>query len=320
MMARGAPAAERARRLLALLHHFRPGQPLPIAAVAQATGASPEELAEDLRKLSLCGIAPYSPVDLVDVWLEGDGLVHTYTELPVSIGPIRLSPAEARALTAALSACGYSAPDPLVTELEQAAAPQFEAREIERSVRTAVGPEGPASVYAQVARAVAEREALRILYSSAERREPVTRVIQPHALGNERGVWYLSAFCERVGAVRTFRLDRIVEVGPTGSHFDPPERPAPPTTVPAGSEARTAVIRFAPGQDVAERDWPGATFERSKDGTVTARVPYATPQWVARRVAARLGDAEALGPPEIRTALVEIAKATLAEGAARTGT
>jgi hypothetical protein len=74
-----------------------------------------------------------------------------------------------------------------------------------------------------------------------------------------------------------------------------------------------AVIRFASdGPDLTDREWPGSTFERAGDGTVTASVPFAGTSWIARRVVARLGEAEVLSPPEVRAAVVETARGMLA--------
>lgn len=301
------PVAERARRMLAVLAHVRPGSPVPLETLATAVGASEEELAADLETLSLCGVAPYSPYEMVDVWLEDDGLVYAYSEPPALDRPVRLSPTEAQALVTALGMCGFGPDDPLMLELAGVATPDFSPSEIERVVRAATEPDGTASVYRVVAAGLAERRELKMLYYSASRAERTERVVHPYALGNDRGYWYLSAFCTSAQAVRTFRLDRVLSVETTGATFEAPEHVSPPTPAFEGTGLPVAEVLFAASEDVSERDWPGASFEERDDGSVLARVPFSTPEWVARRVAARLGGAEVLSPAEARAAVERIA-------------
>ena len=87
--------------------------------MAAEIGSSPAELAEDLTTLSMCGIAPYSPWELVPVAIEGDR-VEVFGAVPAMRGPVRLSLSEAEALSAALSAAGFSADDPLNAKLAAA--------------------------------------------------------------------------------------------------------------------------------------------------------------------------------------------------------
>ncbi|TLM66370.1 MAG: hypothetical protein FDZ70_10510, partial [Actinobacteria bacterium] len=72
------PAALRARRMLALLPHLLADSELGLTALADALGATPEELAEDITTLSLCGTAPYTPDVMVSAFVEDDGIVHAY--------------------------------------------------------------------------------------------------------------------------------------------------------------------------------------------------------------------------------------------------
>lgn len=65
------------------------------------------------------------------------------------------------------------------------------------------------SSYADLTQALEQRLAIEIVYQASDS-APSSRVIRPlqvHRLGN---VHYIIAFCERVQAERTFRLDRII--------------------------------------------------------------------------------------------------------------
>lgn len=64
------------------------------------------------------------------------------------------------------------------------------------------------SQYRLIARAIDEELSLEIDYT-ADGQPPQTRIIWPKRLHNLRTVFYVTAFCEKAQAERTFRLDRI---------------------------------------------------------------------------------------------------------------
>lgn len=302
-MAAKTPAALRARRMLALLRHLRPDAEIALDTLAANLGASSAELTGDIELLSLCGSAPYTPDVLVSAFVEEDGVVRAYQSPPALDRPVRLTLAEARALVAALETAGASADDPLVTKLMAAAAAEADPGSFARIVRTSAAPGGALAVYEALAEAIDGRTTVRIDYWTAGQSENSQRVIRPYALAFDRGAWYVSAYCERAEGDRCFRVDRIREATPAGGTF---ERPAAvPAATPSFSAADMPVaeVLFSSEEDFAERDWPGATAERRAGGGLLARVPYASPGWIARRVAARFGTVEVLSPAEVRAAV-----------------
>jgi predicted DNA-binding transcriptional regulator YafY len=62
--------------------------------------------------------------------------------------------------------------------------------------------------YREVARAVEEGRALDIVYV-VNGQPPQNRIIWPKRVHNLRSVFYVTAYCEKAQAERTFRLDRI---------------------------------------------------------------------------------------------------------------
>ena len=141
------------------------------------------------------------------------------------------------------------------------------------------------------------------------------RVVRPYTLYLWRGSWYLLAYCEKNREARTFRVDRISSIASTGTRFErPADLPASPGPLPDLESLPRATVRFATdGPDLNDRDWPGARFERAGDGSVTAKVPYAGTTWLARKVAARLGEAQVLFPEELRQSVAEAAQKMLEE-------
>jgi proteasome accessory factor C len=311
-MAARASSAERARRMMALLPLLTPGADLPLASLASIVGATPAQVAADVTLLSMCGLPPYSPDELVDAFVDGE-VVRVFAAPPALDRPLRLTPAEAAALAAALETCGRDGDDPLTAKLLAAASAPSDAEELASALRAAVAPGGLADIHAVLAGALHEHQAVRIEYFSAGRGEVTERVIEPWAMGVDRGAWYVTAWCRNAGGERVFRLDRIHTVEPVGERFTPPERVAPPVPAfPAEGDLHHAVVRFA-GSDLSSRDLPGALFRPGDGDDTVADVPFAAPAWLARRVVGRLGDAEVLSPDEVRAEVVAVAQRELAE-------
>lgn len=309
-MAKGPDTATRARRLLALLPHLRRNETIPLARLAAAVGCTPAEVAADLTTLTMCGVPPFTPFDMIDLLIEGDS-VTVNLEAPGIERPLRLTIAEARALGAALDAAGFAPRSALRQKLLAVAADSVSTDELERTVRAGAAPGGIADLYATLAAAADEHEKVLITYFTGSTGRTSQRVVHPWALVNRLGTWYLIALCEGVGEERVFRLDRIRDALGTGEPFTPPTMVEYAVT-PGPEHLPVAEIRFAPDAVLPDtRSWPGVVFETLGDGSTIARMPYQTVSWIARRVTARLGEAEALGPAEVRDAVRTLAETLL---------
>lgn len=111
----------------------------------------------------------------------------------------------------------------------------------------------PALTSAIVA-AVASRQRVLVGYRSEAGNEWETEV-DPWAVVVRHGRWYLLCHSHRAGAVRTYRLDRIISFRQSGHCFTPPEGLDPVATLEAslgtGWEYPTRVVFEAPVGDVA---------------------------------------------------------------------
>ncbi|MDO9175243.1 MAG: WYL domain-containing protein, partial [Actinomycetota bacterium] len=277
--------------------------------------ATPADLASDLETLSVCGVAPYTPMELVPVLVDQDeGTVEVWGDVPAMRGPVRLSAAEAGALAGALAAAGFEADEPLVVRLLSAASADFDAEALARTLRASASRHDPA-VFEATAAAISQHEVLAIAYQREGADEPTLRRVEPLQLFAERGVWYLSAWCRKAGGHRTFRVDRIRAVEPVGEEFDLSARDATALGAVAFSARGlpSARLRFIAGNEFSEREWPGAgVAEAGPDGSLVVEAPFAGTDWIARRVLARLGRVEVLEPPFLREAVAQLARAELA--------
>jgi proteasome accessory factor C len=313
-------AAGRARRLLALLPFLKEQRLVPLSELAAAVGTDEATVAEDLTVLSLCGGDERDPGQLIGVYVEGD-TAEVFADLPALGRPVRLTAEEARALTTALESIGVDPRSDLLVRLAQHAEGGVDPESLARTVRAAFAQDGQASVIAALDFASQNSVVAVIGYASAGSGRESVRRVHPLALHLWRDAWYLVADCETAGEQRTFRVDRITSVSLTRDPFERPGgedgivSPLPEfDTLP-----RANVVFDGDGPDLNDRDWPGATFERLLDGTVSASVPYAGTNWLARKIAARLGTARAIEPGQLRTAVAREAERMLAEATGDAG-
>lgn len=304
--------ATRARRLVALLPHLHKGDRIPLSELASAVGCTQEEVAADLTTLTMCGIPPFTPFDMVDLDIDEDA-VTVYMDPPGLDQPLRLTMAEARALGAALELAGYSRDNPLRVKLAAVTSEAVSQEEMERTVRTNTAPGGAAEVYAILAAAADAHEKVEITYYTGSTGSISKRTVHPWTIVQRLGTWYLVALCEEAGQERVFRMDRIRAISRSGEYFAWPSEVSGSVT-PDSAQLRVAEIRFAPDSRVPdERSWPGVQFEPQDDGGAIARVPYQTASWMARRVVSYLGSATVLAPEEVRWAVRELAEDTLSQ-------
>lgn len=301
-------SAERAARLLAILHLLEPGSELSLANIADALGVTSAEAANDLEMLACCGLAPYTPEALVPVLLDG-GVALVWGDLPALDRTVRLSTRQAHAVLTALEAAGVPPGDSLHARLAEAASSEALTPESFERVISSARDGDAHEVFKAAALALTQGRVLRLVYQSAHESSPRERLVEPLSLVFERGHWYLEAYDPRAGEVRTFRLDRARESGVLAEKA--PERSIAPARVAFASEGLpVATVRFGADESVTERDWPGIRIVESDATHTLAEIPYSGTAWIARRIVSRLGGAEVLGPPEVRDAVRELAEAS----------
>jgi predicted DNA-binding transcriptional regulator YafY len=171
-------------------------------------------------------------------------------------------------------------------------------------------PVDPAALTA-IARACRNRELLRFSYRSRTGEptqrsvQPTQRTVEPHRLVQAGNRWYLVARDTDLQDWRTFRVDRISAVEPTGVRFvprDPPDAAAfvsravsvapyryqARVLVHASAEEVTALI--PPTAGVVEPSGPDACVLSTGAGDLT---------WMAMHLAALGPDFKVLEPPEL---------------------
>ncbi len=292
------PVGERLRRLLIMLPWLMERGEAPVAEVVERFKISERDLVKDLELVAMCGLPPFID-EMIDVFID-EGTV--FTGVPrVFTAQLRLTAPEAFALLssgrAALQLPGADADGALARAL----------RKLQSALEAAgqpVAPDGgvviehdrPAAL-AAINDAVAEHNEVRIGYRSVGSDTPADRVVVPQLVFADRGHWYVIADDQRSGAERTFRVDRIESVAPTGRH-GVARAVASPTERGwfAGSELPTVTLRLSPDASWVVERYPVNSVTPLDNGDVRAVLPVASITWLTSLLL-RLGHHAAVEAP-----------------------
>lgn len=171
-------------------------------------------------------------------------------------------------------------------------------------------PTEPATVLAFGA-AARERLRLRLRYQSSER--VTEREFDTYGVVFRAGRWYAVGWCHLAREIRTLRLDRVLEAGPTSAGFAPP----------AGFDAHAHLVRSLAGMyepwaaevlmdttlEEASRWIPpivGTLSQTPRGVLLTVRADSL--EWMAHLVSRIPWPMEVAGPPELADALRALAE------------
>ncbi|MBI5300914.1 MAG: YafY family transcriptional regulator [Chloroflexi bacterium] len=163
-------------------------------------------------------------------------------------------------------------------------------------------------------RAIHEQRRVAMAYRKQNQPEAESREVDPYALVNRWGWWYVIGHCHLRNASRSFRLDRIGELTLLDKTFQTPEHFNAHEFLAQAFESETKVemrLRFAPDAALLAQDnrayWD--TLEEQSDGSViiTASMPDLT--WAAAMTLGYGPIVTVLAPDELRRIVREWASA-----------
>lgn len=308
-------SSEQVARLLALVPYLQSHQDAELAATAAVFGVTPRRLVADLEVLWFCGLPGGLPGDLIEVDMDAvrdQGRIRLANAEYLS-RPMRFTLDEATSLIVALRAIRELADGSVAGAVESVLA------KLESLAGSAVGlvgfsvATGEAGVRDALARAIADRVAVRLTYDGQTRAQTTTPLVDPARLATRDGFGYLDAWSHDRDDWRTYRVDRIAAVEPTavpvGEHGSPPSvtgswienRPdAVPVRLDLHARARW-VSEYYPVRSVTELD----------DG-LRVELLVADPAWL-RALLLRLGPlVRAVDPPELAESAARAAQEALA--------
>jgi predicted DNA-binding transcriptional regulator YafY len=327
-------------RLLRLIPLASRPEGLRVSDAARLCGVTEAVIDADFRVLAdRAWYLPPGSTDDFQILLEADR-VHVVAP-PAFARPVRLGLHEMLAVSLALRCAGLDGDEAraLARAIEEACAFQMK-RDADPGIRgmrggepgegSGEGPgEGPSEptdepvafllrrrdsdeLHDQVSRALVERHRIEAGYLKEGAEAPETRRLEPWRLLHAEGESYLLAHDLDRKSPRLFRLDRMLEVRDTGEpRTAPVELDADAVSeegavrlVADGRPLEDAEVRYGPrvARWIRERHPEGRDLA---DGSFVVRHPILTDAWIVRRVLQYGPDAEILGPPRLRKAVLD---------------
>jgi proteasome accessory factor C len=305
-------AAAQLRRILAIIPELADDRPHSMLDIAARLGMSRDTLATDLRSISERYDDPGAFVESVQIYVgPHDVSIHANHFLR----PMRLTVAEVGALDLGLALLRAE-------RTQDERAPIDRARDRLRAVLARLpddppllldhrlasdgGSEADRETLRQVTRAMRSSRKVRITYHGSTDQESSARVVCPYASAFATGAWYLVAHCDRSGAIRVFRVDRIEAVEALDEAYEVPadfsmDEIVKDGRVFQGDAPERVQIRYGPAvaRWIAEREGR----DLAPDGSLTLEYPMADQAWVVRHVLQYGVDAEVIGPKGARAAV-----------------
>lgn len=317
-------SAARLSRLLALVPWLVVNDGITITEAAAHFGVSPDQLERDLWLLIVCGLPGHGPDQLVDIQFWEEGRIHVLDAQTMS-APLRLSGDEAVALLVALRLLAQIPGDHDRAALLRATHRLQEAvGDLGGEPTVVVDTAGDLAVIDVLNEAILSGRDVRILYGSATRDEVTERAIEPLRITSADGRTYVEAMCRRAGAVRTFRLDRILSaaladpLSDDGCAADPAESEvvdeaddaAASAGVPSSPSVSARITVDADARWVLDVLTLGGIVE-APDGSISGTVLVHDPEWLVRAMLSLGGVAEVTEPESLRISVANAAQRAL---------
>ena len=291
---RGPRSAEdRVKGLLVMLPWLMKREKVKISEMAAQFSLSEADLIEDIELAAMCGLPPYTPLELTEVYVDGDHIV---------VGPnkyferrLELTASEAFGLSLLAAAAedvpGFARGKDLKSALKKL-------RKILGDGVVDVDVEAPEFLDV-VTECATTGELLDIVYWTPARNEESTRRVCVRSVFTDRGHWYITADDDSSGSTRHFRVDRIRRVTKTGQHV-----PVHVETVEiphwfAETEGKTvAVLDIDPRASWIVETYPCRKVTELDGGVLRAEMVITSEHWLSRLLL-RGGDAvTVVSPPE----------------------
>ena len=300
-MAKRGPrsAAQRLHGLLSMLPWLMQRQQVRVSEMARQFNISEADLVEDLELASMCGVPPYTPFDLADLWIDGEY---------INVGPnkqfeqrLRLSAHEAFTLSVLASAAddipGFSYGEHLRSALAK----------LHRVLGdNVVDVETTSPEFLDAVTAAAEDgEVLNITYWTPSRNEESQRSVVVRSVFSDKGNWYMSADDSASGERRHFRIDRIRALHGTGEHSAVAHEPvAIPQWFENAPQTETVTAHIAPHAAWIVESYPCRSITENTDGSFDVEMAISSEHWLSR-IVLRAGDGITISSP---SHLVDVAQ------------
>jgi predicted DNA-binding transcriptional regulator YafY len=167
-------------------------------------------------------------------------------------------------------------------------------------------------------RATRERRRVHVIYRGRQQPQPIERKVDPYALVHRWGWWYVVGYCHLRADLRSFRVDRVVELALLDETFNVPEGFDVQAYLAAEPHVQPVIrvrLRFAPEGALAALDdraiWD--SVEEQGDGSVVVTFGVPNLEAAARTVLSYAPHAFVLEPDELCGTVHERARVVAAQ-------
>jgi len=302
-------ASDRVAGLLIILPWLMKRNRVRLSHVAQQFRMSESDLIADLQMAAVCGVPPYTPDALVDVFIDEGWVV---AEIPKLFSrPLRLTTAEMYAIIAMVEAAQKLPGSPSRSALKSAVAKL--ARLMPEAAEVPVIIDLPKDPLLQELQAAQDESLeLRIEYFNPSKSETSQRTIRVGRIFSDHGHWYVLADDEKSGAMRNFRVDRIQSVVRTGKIYEQADvaRRAENESEREWFGAGLEVVSLRVRGDAAwiAEGYPAVDRQRNRDGSIDVSLRIASEHWLARLLLRGGRNVEVLAPEKYRNLLSTTAR------------
>lgn len=326
---------ERIARLFATLHLLERDRFYSFETIGKLMGRNAREARQVVDSLATIDMEEYRPpFFMVDdeerAVLEAGGETDSEADAEHATGiwmwdtfapfdkPFDFMTDEAQALVASLDYMGASADEPLRRKIMGRVLAENDDMPRTRLLIDAATHE---RFMSRLSYLVESSRLARIVYRPLGADESHVHLVEPQRVyADTLEEWCLDAFpCPgepHEGELRTYRIDRIVEMDEPGGHFERRSLPAGETFFESLEHAPRAQLTMDANEPIEPREWPCCRIHEAVDGTKAVEVPYFEHGWIARQVIGKAGRVQVNTPEEMRDEVASTAEEMLRDARA----
>lgn len=284
-------AEDRVKGLLVMLPWLMKRKKVAISDMARQFNISESDLIEDLELAAMCGMPPYTPLELTEVYID-EGFVHVGVNKHFE-RRLELSPSEAFGLSLLAAAAedipGFSKRRELKSAVKKL-------RKVLGDGIVDVDNESP-TFLDDVTSAAETGERLTITYWTPADNSEKIRTVTVRSVFTDRGHWYITADDDLSGSQRHFRVDRIRNVVHTGERVPVVAHEVQVPEWFADADGKiTTVLEIAPNAAWVVETYPCTVLEERVDGSYRIEIVANSEHWLGRLLLRAEGAATVVAP------------------------
>jgi len=208
-------ALDRVGRALNLIPFLAKNPGLSVVQIADRFHSTPAQISKDLSLLHMCGLPGYTHLELLNINFDDPEAIFI-ADAQVLDQPRSLTQVEALTLVLGLQLLSEVSSGEeeqgAITSLQKRIGERIEEQLAAQITITDGVEESPFT--AAITHAISNQQFLSMEYNSASSDSITAREIFPLSISYQHGIGYLQAIAKAEQEVRTFRIDRIVQLNP----------------------------------------------------------------------------------------------------------